>query len=156
MKFILFDFRTSKQLWFDAFCEVYLKKINAFCEFEIVTLKTLKQGREESSAKIKFEQIELLKKIRPDDFVILFDEMGIDLTSVQFSQHLDKIKLSGKKRIVFIIGGAYGVSENIKLKAQLKISLSKMVFNHLVAEAVVLEQIYRALTIQNRIPYHNI
>ncbi len=156
LKFILFDFSTAKQPWFDSISELYIKKINAFCEFEITSLKTLKQGRDDSRVKMKFEESELLKKIKSDDFVILFDEMGIDLTSIQFSQQLDKVNHSGKKRIIFIVGGAYGVTENIKLRSNLKISLSKMVLNHLVAEAVVLEQIYRALTIQNRIPYHNI
>ncbi len=156
MKLILFDFRTAKQPWFDAVSELYIKKISAFCEFEIISLKTQKQGRDDSLVKIKFEESELLKKIKTDDFVILFDEMGSDLTSIQFSQHIEKAATSGKKRIVFVVGGAYGVTENIKQRAQLKISLSKMVLNHLIAEAVVLEQIYRALTIQNRIPYHNI
>ncbi len=156
MKTVLFDFKTSKEAWFDEASLVYYKKINAYCEFEIVHLKTLKQSRDDLSAKKKFEEDELFKKLSADDFVILFDEMGRDLTSIEFSKHLEKIETSGKKRIVFIIGGAYGVSENIKMKANLKISLSKFVMNHLVAEVVVLEQIYRAHTITNRIPYHNI
>jgi 23S rRNA (pseudouridine1915-N3)-methyltransferase len=156
MKCILLDFRSAKQPWFEAVQDLYLKKIGAFCEFEVTSLKTLKQGRDESAAKVKFEESELLKKIKAEDYVILFDEMGQDLTSIQFSQRLETAATSGKKRIVFIVGGAYGVSENIKLRAQLKICLSKMVLNHLVAETVVLEQIYRAMTIQNRIPYHNI
>ena len=82
--------------------------------------------------------------------------MGRDLTSIEFSKQIEKIETSGKKRTVFIIGGAYGVSENVKMKVNLKISLSKFIMNHLVAEVVVLEQIYRAHTIINRIPYHNI
>ncbi len=156
MKSVLFDFKTAKQNWFQDVSELYAKKINAFCDFEIITLKTLKQGREESSAKIKFEEAQLIHQIKSEDFVILFDEMGLDLTSIQFCKELEKITISGKKRTVFIVGGPYGVSENIKMKAHLKVSLSKMVLNHLVAETVVLEQIYRAMTIQNRIPYHNI
>ena len=117
MKSVLFDFKTAKQNWFQDVSELYTKKINAFCDFKIITLKTLKQGREESSAKIKFEEDQLIHQIKSDDFVILFDEMGLDLTSIQFCKELEKITISGKKRTVFIVGGPYGVSENIKMKA---------------------------------------
>ncbi len=156
MKSVLFDFKTSKEPWFDEAKAVYLKKISGFINFEIISLKTLKQSRDDLKAKKKFEEDELFAHLKPDDFVILFDEIGRDLTSVQFSEQLEKATTSGKKRIVYVVGGAYGVSENIKMKAHLKISLSKMIMNHLVAETVVLEQIYRALTIQKNIPYHNI
>lgn len=106
MKTVLFDFKTSKEAWFDEASLVYHKKINAYCEFEIIHLKTLKQSRDDVSSKKKFEEDELLKKLSTDDFIILFDEMGRDLTSIEFSKQLEKIETSGKKRIVFIIGGA--------------------------------------------------
>lgn len=156
MKSVLFDFKTSKELWFDEAKAVYLKKINGFVDFQIISLKTLKQSRDDLKAKKKFEEDELFNNLKPDDFIVLFDEIGRDLTSIQFSEQIQKASTSGKKRIVYVIGGAYGVSENIKMKAHLKISLSKMIMNHLVAETVVLEQIYRAFTIQKNIPYHNI
>lgn len=156
MKFVLLDFKTTKEPWFEAASALYLKKINGFCNFEITTLKTLKQSRDDAAAKKKFEAEELLKKLKSDDFIFLFEETGRDFNSIQFSEQIEKATTSGKKRIVFIIGGAFGVSDEIKAKAQMKVSLSKMVMNHLVAETVALEQIYRALTIQNRIPYHNI
>ena len=156
MKSVLFDFKTAKEPWFEELQALYVKKINPYWPFEIQSLKTLKQERQDKEAKKKFEETELLKKITSDDYIILFDEKGKDLDSLQFSAALDKATQSGKKRIVFVIGGAYGVSENIFQKAQLKVSLSKMVLNHLVAEAVVMEQIYRGLTIINRIPYHNV
>lgn len=155
MKSVFFDFRTAKEAWFETASELYEKKINGFWPFEIISLKTLKQDRSEIKIKIKFEHDELIKKMTSDDFVVLFDEKGRDFDSIQFSQQLEKATLSGKKRIVFVVGGAFGVSDEIKSRAQLKVSLSKMVMNHLVAETVALEQIYRALTILNRISYHN-
>ncbi len=156
MKSILIDFKTAKEPWFEELQALYVKKINPFWTFEVQSLKTLKQERQDKEAKKKFEETELLKKLTSDDYIILFDEKGKDLDSLQFSVALEKSTLSGKKRVVFLIGGAYGVSDHIFQKAHLKVSLSKMVLNHLVAEAVVLEQIYRGLTILNRIPYHNI
>lgn len=156
MKHVVLDFKTSKQEWFEEFEATYSEKINHFCDFEVVHLKTISVDRDQSDEKIQFEEKALLKKITNDDFVILCDERGKKLDSLQFADQHRKAQQSGKKRIVFIIGGAFGVTEGIRAKAQLSISLSTMVMNHLVAESVLLEQIYRSFTIQNRIPYHNI
>jgi 23S rRNA (pseudouridine1915-N3)-methyltransferase len=155
MKSVLFDFRTAKEEWFETAAQQYSKKISNFTEFEIVNLKTIKQGRDEAELKKKFEASELVKRLNQDDFIILFDESGKNFASEEFSERITKIEDSGKKRIVYVIGGAYGVTDEIKVRAHLKLSLSSFIMNHLVAETVVLEQIYRAYTIKNRIPYHN-
>ena len=139
MKAVLFDFKTAKEEWFDLAVQTYIKKIKPFIEFEVVSLKSNKTDREESELKKNFELKELQKKLTNDDFIILFDERGKDLDSIKFSQQLEKAQTSGKKRIVFIIGGAFGVHDEIKAQAHLKVALSKMVMNHLVAETVVLE-----------------
>ena len=156
MKHVVLDFKTSKQEWFENFETTYSEKINHFCDFEIIHLKTISVDRDQAQEKIQHEEKALLKKLTSDDFVILCDERGKKFDSLQFSEQHQKAQQSGKKRIVFIIGGAFGVSDTIRGKAQLSISLSTMVMNHLVAESVLLEQIYRSFTIQNRIPYHNI
>lgn len=156
MKAILFDFKTAKEEWFDLAVATYSKKINPFMPFEVISLKSAKNDRDDAQAKKKHETAELLRKISSDDFVILFDEKGKDCDSLQFAKQIEAAQMSGKKRLVFIIGGAFGVSEEIKARAQVKLSFSKMVMNHLVAETVALEQIYRAFTIIKRIPYHNI
>ena len=155
MKWALYDFKTAKEPWFDEAQALYNKKIKPFVDFEIIHLKTLKQDRDNPEQKKKFEEQSILEKITKDDFVILFDEKGKKLNSNDFAHQIQKINESGKKRGVFVIGGAYGVSDEIKNRAQIKISLSDLVMNHLVAEVVVFEQFYRALTILNRIPYHN-
>lgn len=156
MKSVLFDFKTSKEEWFEKALQQYSKKISYYSDFSVVTLKTLKLDRDEADRKKNHEEAELLKKISQDDFVILFDEKGKSLTSESFADQLIRCETSGKKRICYIIGGAFGVTEAIKKRADLKLSLSGFVMNHLVAETVVLEQIYRAYTIKNRIPYHNV
>ena len=156
MKSVLFDFKTTKEEWFEKVVLQYTKKISHYAEFEIQSLKTMKHGRDEFDLKKKFEASELFKKIDQNDFVILFDEAGKVFNSENFADQITKCEESGKKRIVYIIGGAYGVTDEVKQRAQIMIRLSSMVMNHLVAETVVLEQIYRAYTIKNRIPYHNI
>ncbi|MBC7465475.1 MAG: 23S rRNA (pseudouridine(1915)-N(3))-methyltransferase RlmH [Bdellovibrio sp.] len=156
MKWTLYDFKSATEPWFDQAEQTYFKKINHYAKFEITHLKTNKSDRNQASLKIKFEEDGLLQKITNDDFVILFDEKGQKHDSISFSKLITKAQDSGKKRGVFIIGGAFGVSDVIKKSASVTVTLSDMVMNHLVAETVVLEQVYRAFTIINRIPYHNI
>lgn len=156
MKWILYDFKTAKEPWFDQAKEVYLKKIKPFASFEVQSLKTVSRDREEAENKKLFEEKQLLEKISKDDYLILLDENGKNLDSVQFSKLIEQAQTSGKKRGVFIIGGAFGVTDKVKSSCQQKICLSPMTMNHVVAETVFLEQFYRAQTILNRIPYHNI
>lgn len=153
---VIYDFKTSKQEWFELCENLYLTKISHFCKISIVHLKSPSGDREQSREKLKGEESILLKKLSSDDYLILLDERGKKLDSMQFSDHHAKAASSGKKRLVFVIGGAFGVTDEIKQRANLTISFSSMVLNHLVAEAVLLEQIYRSFTIQKRIPYHNI
>ncbi|AGH96745.1 23S rRNA (pseudouridine(1915)-N(3))-methyltransferase RlmH [Pseudobdellovibrio exovorus] len=156
MKWTLYDFKTAKEPWFDEAEQVYLKKIKPFATFDVQHLKTLKTDRDEATLKKNYEAKVLLEKLSSDDFVILLDEKGKKLDSIEFSKLVNAARESGKKRGVFIIGGAFGVSEEIKKRAERSVCLSDMVMNHLVAEVVLLEQFYRAQTILNRIPYHNI
>lgn len=155
MKWVLYDFKSAREPWFDEAEQIYKKKINPFSAFEVVHLKTMKADREDAELKIKFETKQLLEKLTTDDFVILLDEKGKKMPSLEFAKLVSATAESGKKRGVFIIGGAFGVSAQIKEIAQKTICLSDLTMNHLVAEVVLLEQFYRALTILNRIPYHN-
>jgi 23S rRNA (pseudouridine1915-N3)-methyltransferase len=120
-----------------------------------VTLPPAKGDRSSAEYRKKADTELLLKKITSDDYIVLFDEKGETLDSKAFSQKLNQVLLSGKKRIVWIIGGAYGVDDRVKARANLKISFSKMVMNHLVAQTVALEQIYRGFAILKNLPYHN-
>jgi 23S rRNA (pseudouridine1915-N3)-methyltransferase len=155
MKWVLYDFKTAREPWFDEAEQVYKKKIGPFAAFDVVHLKTMKADREDAGLKKKFESKQLLEKITNDDYVILLDEKGRKLNSPDFAKAVSTAMESGKKRGVFIIGGAFGVSEEVKARAQKSICLSDMTMNHLVAEVMLLEQFYRAHTILNRIPYHN-
>ncbi len=156
MKWALYDFKTAKEPWFEEASQLYLKKIKPFTQFEVNRLKTVSVDRDDAETKKKFEEKILLEKLTNDDYIILLDEKGKKLDSVQFANQIIKITESGKKRGVLIIGGAFGVSDIIKKRSQLTICLSDMTMNHLVAEIMLLEQFYRAHTIMNRIPYHNI
>ena len=83
------------------------------------------------------------------------DERGGQYTSIEFSQWLQKRMLSGVKRLVLVIGGPYGFSDEVYARADQKISLSKMTFSHQIVRAIFAEQLYRAFTILNNEPYHH-
>ena len=155
MKWSLFDFKTAREPWFEEAEQLYLKKIKPYAALEINHLKTLKADRDEATLKINFESKVLLEKLTSDDYLILLDEKGKKFSSIEFSALINSVNESGKKRGVFIVGGAFGVSEQVKKKSHKMVCLSEMTMNHLVAEVMLLEQFYRALTIINRIPYHN-
>ena len=155
MKWSLFDFKTAREPWFDEAEQVYLKKIKPYAALEVSHLKTLKADRNEAALKKNFESKLLLEKLTSDDYIVLLDENGKKYGSIEFSALINSVHESGKKRGVFIIGGAFGVTEEIKKKSHKMVCLSEMTMNHLVAEIMLLEQFYRALTILNRIPYHN-
>jgi 23S rRNA (pseudouridine1915-N3)-methyltransferase len=155
MKFILYNLATAKEAWAEEAAKLYTQKISYFNAFEIQTLKSKKSSREDAAQKKKEESELILSSLSKDDFVILFDERGKSFNSIEFSKKIESIYSSSKKRGVFIIGGAYGVNDEVRARAQLVVMLSPMVMNHLLAQTVALEQIYRAFTIIKNLPYHN-
>lgn len=157
MKFVMVTVVSNKENWFQEVKELYEEKINHFIKFEIEGLKASKLERGSSEQKKKLESEMLLKFLKPDDKVVLLDERGKSLSSIQMSQWIDKeMAHSSSKRIVFIIGGAFGVTDEIKQRANLTLQMGPWTLNHLVAQTVLLEQIYRAMTIIKGLPYHNI
>ena len=97
----------------------------------------------------------ILKNIRPDDEVILLDEHGREFRSVEFASFLRERTDYASRDMVFVIGGAYGFSQEVYQRANSKISLSKMTFSHQMVRAIFAEQLYRAFTIIRGEPYHH-
>lgn len=155
MKIVLLNFQTSKEPWFQSANDLYVEKIKHFIPFEVRTLKVNGNDRDQRDVRVKKEGQSVLDVLKPDDFIILLDEKGQSLSSIKFSENLNRVLNSGKKQVYFLIGGPYGVSEDIKLRASLKINLSPFTLNHLVAQIVLLEQIYRGFAILKNLPYHN-
>lgn len=146
----------ARDKWLQAFVEQYEKKISAFADFEVVKIKPYKEARGISQIKNKREAESVLKKISDKDYVLICDERGKALTSLEFSKKIESLSEQlGSKDVVFVVGGAYGLAEEILERAEEKIQLSKFVMNHHLALAVLLEQIYRGYTIIRSLPYHN-
>ncbi len=130
----------------------YEDKIGRIIPFKIHLIqKTTKNYTEDKL--LKEEGKNILKAVSKDDFLILLDEKGKEFDSFDFSKFLnEKINLS--KRISFVVGSFSGVSDEIKQRANFKLSLSRMTFSNYIARIVLLEQIYRAMTLIKGIEYH--
>ena len=104
---------------------------------------------------MKSESDAILKKITDRDFVILLDERGKEMNSVQLSELMNKSMVNGVTKIVLIVGGAFGVSEEIRKRANLVLSFSKFTLTHQMIRIFILEQVYRAMTIIRNESYHH-
>lgn len=134
----------------------YQQKINYFINFNIHSAKSKNLSREHKELKKEEDSKSLLKSIKPNSKVILFDEQGkLCSSSSEFAKELISIWEASPPQIYFIVGGAYGVNEQIKKIADKILSLSYQSFNHHLAQIMALEQIYRSLNIWKNRPYHN-
>ena len=97
----------------------------------------------------------ILRQLADGDYVTLLDERGEEYRSVEFALWLQKRLNSGVKRLVLVIGGPYGFSDEVYARADGRLSLSRMTFSHQIVRAIFAEQIYRAFTILNNEPYHH-
>ena len=148
--------QSKKEPWVEAAKELFTKKLQAFIAFEIVELKAAKFARDSRQVTVQLTDEAMLKTISPSDVVILFDENGKDWgSSVAFASQLQRHLESGKSRLVFVIGGAYGLGPQMRARAQASLRLSGFTMSHHVAVTVALEQVYRAFTLIKHIPYHN-
>ena len=132
----------------------YEKKINHFINYQSIGLKNKNQFSEKQLIQ-KSDSDLILKNINTDDMVILIDENGKEYSTNEFSKFISHRIMDRTKNLIFIIGGAYGFSNGLKELFKMKISLSKLTFSHDMARLFFCEQLYRALTIVNNIPYHN-
>ena len=134
----------------------YARRVNFYCKFSLTVVPDIRNNRNISAAQQKSaEGAAIMRNIADSDFVVLLDERGEELRSMQFADFMRKRMNSGIKRLVFVIGGPYGFSDEIYARADHKLSLSRMTFSHQIVRAIFAEQIYRAFTILNNEPYHH-
>ena len=131
----------------------YTKRLERLTHFEIVTFPEIKSKQTDILINKEAEQV--LDKIKEGDWLILLDERGKTFDSIQFSKELEKYQLGTQKKIIFLVGGAYGFSEAVYHRANALISLSPMTFSHQLIRVLFLEQLYRAFTIIKGLPYHH-
>lgn len=134
----------------------YAKRLKRYVNFEKIEIPDLKNAKKLTEEQIKLEEGKLiLNKIAPNGWVVLLDDKGKAHSSLQFSKWIQEKMNRGYKHITFIVGGAYGFSEEVYGVANEQLSLSKMTFSHQMIRLFFTEQIYRAFTILNNEPYHH-
>ncbi len=124
----------------------YQKRLSKFCDLSWQLIPT-------SSVDIESSAIE--RALKDDDFVILLDERGTQLDNKALAEKLEGLQNSAIKRLVIIIGGAYGVNHQLMTRANLTISLSELVFPHQIVRLLVVEQLYRSYSILSGGKYHH-
>ena len=140
---------------FDAGINDYAGRIKHYLPFEITIIPELKNTKSLSEEQQKEKEGEqILKLLTSSDTVVLLDEHGKEMRSIEYAQWLQK-KQATAKRLVFVIGGPYGFSPAVYSRADEKISLSKMTFSHQMVRLIFTEQLYRACTIIKGEPYHH-
>jgi len=136
--------------------EIYLNRLKHYIQTDLEIIPEHKSWKKmKASDRVKAEGLAIMERIKPTDKVFLLDENGKQRTSKEFANLLQKQMNAGVGRVVFIVGGAYGFSENVYKQFPQGISLSKMTFSHQMIRCFFLEQIYRAMTILKGEPYHN-
>lgn len=157
MKILLIEVGRTTSAALGGLIDEYLKRCSRFLPMEVEIIPELKNTRSLSIETQKQREGEsILERLRPGDRVILLDEHGTERTSVQFASYLQGLTLSGgNSRTVFVIGGPYGFSKEVKQRANEMLSLSRMTFSHQMIRLLFVEQYYRALTIIHHLPYHH-
>lgn len=136
--------------------EEYLKRLSRYTKFNIITLPDIKGAKNMSVTDIKSREGEMLASaLSGFDYIVLLDERGKERSSEDFAAWIENCAIQSTKHIAFVIGGAYGFSENIYKMHKELISLSKMTFSHQMIRLIFIEQLYRAFTIIKGEPYHH-
>ena len=140
----------------EALVQMYTKRLNHYVRFAITTIADVRNTKKLSEAEQKrLEGEAILRLLTDSDFVMLLDEHGAELRSIEFADLIQRRMSAGIKRLVFVIGGPYGFSDAVYSRANSKLSLSKMTFSHQIVRAIFTEQLYRAFTILKNEPYHH-
>ncbi|NNF35606.1 MAG: 23S rRNA (pseudouridine(1915)-N(3))-methyltransferase RlmH [Saprospiraceae bacterium] len=136
--------------------DIYHKRLKHYNRVNLITIPDVKSPRD--SGKLKaLEGENILSKITNQDMLILCDENGKQYDSMKFAAQIESWMMRSQyKRLIFLIAGAYGASSELKSRANEQLSLSPLTFSHQMARLILLEQIYRGLTIIKNEKYHNV
>ena len=132
----------------------YMKRLSRYVSFSVHVISSTKKITDPEKQK-SIESNAINKQIKKEDYVILLDERGQSFSSVDFAAYIEKLQMQSRKKVVFIIGGAFGDGTEIFQRADSIVALSKMTFSHQMVRLFFVEQLYRAYTIINQESYHH-
>lgn len=144
-----------KETFSKQWIEEFEKRLCSYCSFSVEEISA--EPIIDNNSYEKYKQTEgekILSQIKADSYVITLEIFGKTLSSEDFAKKIKEISISGVNEIVFVIGGANGLSKKVSNRANFKLSFSKMTFTHQMIRLLLIEQIYRAFKILNRENYH--
>lgn len=149
--------KLKEKYWRDAVTE-YAKRLGSYCRLQIIEIKESPLPANASAADEEAvkaaEGADILNRIKPADYVVTLEIKGKPFSSEDLAAHMDRLAVTGKSSIVFIIGGSLGLSTEVSRRADLKLSFSAMTFPHQMMRVILLEQIYRSFKIIRNETYH--
>ena len=156
MKISLITVGKTDVKWVREGLDLYVSRLSHYVPFTLDEIPELKNAASLSRSQVKEKEGELvLRRIKDADEVILLDERGREMRSVELAAFLEEKISRGGRDLVFVIGGAYGFSDRVYSRADAKLSLSRMTFSHQMVRTIFAEQLYRAFTIIKGEPYHH-
>ena len=156
MKIILVQAGKTADKNVSEIANLYSSRIAKYNSIETITIPDLKNTKSMPIDEQKLKEgKQMLQVINNDDFVVVLDERGKEMRTIEFAGWIEKIFMSPAKRLVFVIGGAWGFSDEVYKRADYKLSLSKLTFPHQLIRLFFLEQLYRVFTVLKGEPYHN-
>ena len=155
MKIELWAIGKTSEKYLDAGIDIFERRIRHYVPFTWTVLPDVK-GKFSDNEQLKKKEGEmLLARLAPDDWLVLLDEHGQEHTSVSLAQWLERRLAGPGRRLVFVVGGAFGFSSEVYARANEQLALSRLTFSHQMVRLFFLEQLYRAFTILQNEPYHN-
>jgi 23S rRNA (pseudouridine1915-N3)-methyltransferase len=156
MKILLLAIGKTSVPYLETGISEYIKRLKHYINFEIIIIPDIKTSKAENINNIKNREGKLLlEKLKQGDHVVLLDNNGEKMTSIAFAKYISKELQQTARRLVFVIGGPYGFSEEVYNKAHFLLSLSDLTFSHQMVRLIFLEQLYRAFTIIKGESYHH-
>ena len=157
MKVCFWQIGKTKEPYLQEGESIYQNRLKHYLNFESKVFQDIKHGGKLKPEELKKAEAKMIMQhISPSDLLILLDENGQSFSSDKFSNFLNKKFQMGSKRLIFLVGGAFGFDQSLYDKANSKLALSPMTFTHQMVRVFFLEQLYRAMTILNNEKYHNI
>lgn len=156
MKVILLAIGKTDSPALEGLISHYSKRIGHYLPFELKVIPDVRRSQKTNAEQQRqSEGREILSTLQTGDRLILLDERGKSLSSIEFADFFERRMLASDKRLVFVIGGPYGFAPEVYQRADEQLSLSRMTFSHQMIRLFITEQIYRAMTILRGEPYHH-
>lgn len=154
MKISVWTIGKTQEKYLEEGIRIFVKRLDNYTRLEWLDFKDVKSFSSPEDCKKKESEL-VISKLKSEDFFIILDENGKQFSSTSFADYLQQCFNKSMKHIVFFIGGAYGIHESLKERANFQLSLSKMTFSHQMVRLFFAEQLYRAFTILQNEKYHN-